>query len=96
MESLRTFLDAAEAVLEAAAAYGRASAAALRQRVEWITEAATQQGDAAGCRRAARAALPPLVTRLRLTGDDGARLLSLASTPPPLGAPLPPFVVSAG
>jgi hypothetical protein len=35
------------------------------------------------------------VQRLRLTGDDehGARLLALASTPPPqLGSPLPRFL----
>lgn len=38
--------------------------------------------------------MPPLVQRLRLTGDDehGARLLALASTPPQLGSPLPRFL----
>ena len=96
LQSLRCFLDVTEAVLEACAAYGAASADALRLRVEWYTDAALQQGDAAGCRRQARAALPPLVARLRLTGDDpdGARLLALATTPPALGQPLPPFVVN--
>ena len=95
MERLSSFLDAAEAVLEGCVAYAAASSAALAQRVEWTSDAAQAQGGAAGCRHEARAALAPLVQRLRLTGDDphGARLLALASQPPPLGTPLPPFVV---
>ena len=98
LEPLRNFLDAADAVLEGCAAYARATRAALHQRMDWITEAAESQGPAAGSREEARAALPPLVQRLRLTGEDehGAQLLALASQPPPLGAPLPPFVVAAG
>ena len=98
MESLGSFLDAAEAVLGSLREYVVCNIDALTQRVEWTAEAAAAQGAAAGCRREAQAALPPLVQRLRLTGDDehGARLLALASQPPPLGAPLPPFVIHAG
>ena len=96
-QPLRVFLDAAEAVLEGMSAYNRVAVESLQQRVQWTTEAAQAQGPAAGCRLQARAALPPLVQRLRLTGSDpdGARLLSLASQPPPLGAPLPRFMFAA-
>jgi hypothetical protein len=97
MEPLRCYLDASEAVLEGCAAYTRDTQTALEQRVEWTSEAAASQGAAAGSKAEARAALAPLVQRLRLTGDDpdGARLLALASTPPPLGSPLQPFVIAA-
>ena len=92
---LGTFLDAAEAVLEGMSQYNRSAVDALQRRVQWTSEAAEAQGPAAGCRLQALAALPPLVQRLRLTGDDvdGTRLLALATTPPPLGAPLPPFTL---
>ena len=93
MQPLRTFLDAAEGALEGIAVYSNVSVQALQERVEWVTAAAESQGPAAGCPLLARAAVPPLVRRLRLTGDDetGARLLALATTPPPLGSPLPRF-----
>ena len=93
-QSLRSFLDAADAVLDGIVAYTSATIEALCQRYLWTAEAAAAQGPAAGCRRASRAMLPPLVQRLRLTGDDpnGAQLLALASTPPPLGSPLPRFL----
>ena len=96
MESLRTFLHAAEAVLASLRDYTACNIDALQQRLDWTAEAAAAQGAAAGCRLQARAALPPLVQRLRLTGDNehGARLLALASQPPPRGAPLPPFVIA--
>ena len=96
MESLRTFLHAAEAVLASLRDSTACNMDALQQRVDWTSEAAAAQGAAAGCRLQARAALPPLVQRLRLTGDNehGARLLALASQPPPRGAPLPPFVIA--
>ena len=93
-QSLRCFLDASEAVLDGIASYTSATVASLWQRAQWTSEAAAAQGPAAGCRRASQAMLPPLVQRLRLTGDDpdGARLLALASTPPPLGSPLQCFL----
>jgi hypothetical protein len=92
-QSLRSFLDAADAVLDGVAAYTSTTIEALRQRLLWTAEAAAAQGPAAGCRQASQAMLTPLVHRLRLTGDDpdGARLLALASHPPPLGSPLPRF-----
>ena len=97
-QSLRCFLDASEAVLDGIASYTSATVASLWQRAQWTSEAAAAQGPAAGCRRASQAMLPPLVHRLRLTGEDpdGARLLALASTPPPLGSPLPRFTFATG
>ena len=96
MESLQSFLEAADAVLVGCVAYMVASRDSLQHRLEWTTEAAAQQGPAAGCRLQARAMLAPLVQRLRLTEDneEGARLLALASTPPPLGQPLTQFVIA--
>jgi hypothetical protein len=98
MESLRNYLDGAEAVLEGIGRYTRSSVESLQQRVEWTTLAAAAQGAAAGCWIEARSSLAPLVHRLRLTGEDpdGARLLALASTPPPLGSPLPRFTFATG
>jgi len=94
-QPLRAFLDAAEAALDGLSEYNLVAVESLQRRVKWTSEAAEAQGAAAGCRLEAQAALPPLVQRLRLTGDDvnGARLLALATTPPPLGAPLPPFTL---
>jgi hypothetical protein len=45
----------------------------------------------------AQATAPPLVARLRLTGDtvEGTRLLALARLPPPLGQPPPRFALAA-
>ena len=96
MESLQSYLEASDAVLDCCIAYVAATGTSLCQRVEWTSEAADQQGAAAGCRRQAQAMLAPLVQRLRLTDDNeqGARLLALASTPPPLGQPLEPFLIA--
>ena len=96
MEPLRYFVVAAEAVLDGMLTAMRSNQSAFIQRLEWATEAAASQGAAAGDQASARAALPPLVQRLHLTGDDeyGTRLLALAHTPPPPGQPLPRFVLA--
>ena len=97
MEPLRMYLAAAEAVLDGLRVSSRTTRVAIMQRLEWVTEAATAQGPAAGERDAAKKAIPPLVDRLCLTNDDtehGVRLLALATTPPPPGEPLPRFVIA--
>jgi hypothetical protein len=89
MEPLRQYLDASEAVLGGIVQYAEATGASLRIRQEWTSDAATAQGPAAGLRSEAQARVPPLVERLRLTGDceHGVALLALATTPPPRGTP---------
>jgi len=91
MQPLRSFLDAVEAVLEGVGGYAQRTAVALRERVDWTSEAAEAQGPAAGCRAAQQALPSPLVQRLRLTADNehGSHLLALATgTTLPAGAPL--------
>jgi hypothetical protein len=96
MEPLRSFLDAAEAVLNGMCLYTHDAGRALRGRVAWTGEACAALGDVAGTRAEAQACVPPLVARLRLRADDalGTRLLALATTPPPLGQPPPPFALT--
>ena len=89
MEPLRLYLEASEAVLGGIVQYAEATGASLRIRQEWTSDAAATQGPAAGLRSEAQARVPPLVERLRLTGDSehGVALLALATTPPPRGTP---------
>jgi hypothetical protein len=96
MEPLRVYLDAAEAVLSGVHRYAEECVNSLQQRVDWTSEAAASQGPAAGLRCEARARVPPLVQRLRLTDDceHGVALLELARTPPPSGAPLQRFTLT--
>ena len=97
MESLRTYLAAALAVMEGLCTCMQTTAAGLAQRLDWITEAADSQGPAAGDKAAARTLIPPMLLQLRLTTDfeQGTRLLDLAHTPLPAGQPLPRFVLVA-
>jgi len=94
--AMRTYMYAAEGVIDCMRIFMRNGKEALEQRLDWVTEAAMSQGPAAGDRQQAQAALAPLVERLRLTSDDefGAHLIGLSTTPPPLGEPLPPFVLA--
>ena len=94
--AMRTYMYAAEGVIDCMRIFMRNGKEALVQRMEWVTEAAMSQGEAAGDRQQAQAALAPLIERLRLTSDDefGAHLIELSTTPPPLGEPLPPFVLA--
>ena len=96
MEPLRGYLEVAEAVLGGIQRYAEECVTSLQQRVDWISEAAASQGPAAGLRCEAKARVPPLVERLRLTDDceQGVALLALARTPPPKGAPLPRFTLT--
>ena len=96
MEPLRVYLEAAEAVLGGVLRYAEQCIVSLQQRVDWTSEAAEAQGLAAGLRSEARARVPPLVERLRLTDDceHGVALLALARTPPPKGAPLQRFTLT--
>ena len=96
MEPLRVYLDAAEAVLSGVHRYAEECVTSLQQRLDWTSEAAAAQGPAAGSRCEARARVPPLVERLRLTDDceHGVALLALARTPPPSGAPLQRFTLT--
>jgi hypothetical protein len=93
MESVRTFLDAAEAVLSGLCAYSASVGRALTHRLAWGASTCAALGDAAGSLAEARAPMPPLVAILRLRGDnaEGTRLLALATTPPPPGMPPPRF-----
>ena len=98
MEPLRTYIAAAEAVVDGFRISSQSTTASLLQRMEWVVEAAVSQGPAAGDKAQAKLTLPPLVDRLRLVSDDpehGMRLLQLATTPPPPGQPLPRFVLAA-
>jgi len=96
MEPLRVYLDAAEAVLGGVLRYAEQCIVSLQERVDWTSEAAAAQGPAAGLQSEARARVPPLVERLRLTEDceHGVALLALARTPPPKGAPLQRFTLT--
>jgi hypothetical protein len=96
MEPLRSYLDAAEAVLVGMQRYFADSGAALGRRMVWTSATCEALGAAAGDREAANACMPPLVERLRLTRDDpnGARLLAMATTPLPRGEPPPRFALS--
>ena len=93
---MRTYMYAAEGVVDCMRIFMRKGKEALVQRVDWVTEAALSQGPASGDRQQAQAALAPLIERLRLTSDDefGAHLIELSTTPPPLGEPLRPFVLA--
>ena len=96
MEPLRVYLDAAEAVLSGVHRYAEECVKSLQQRVDWTSEAAASQGPAAGLRCEARARVPPLVQRLRLTDDNetGVALLALARTAPPRGVPPQRFAIT--
>ena len=97
MAPLRDFLEAAEAVVGEIARYAEQTAASLRMRLEWISEAAAAQGPEAGLLSDARKVVPPLVQRLRLTDDceHGVGLLALARVPPPRGTPPQRFTLAA-
>ena len=94
--TMRTYMYVAEGVIDCMRMFMRNGKEALVQRLDWVSEAAMSQGPAAGDRQQAQAALAPLIERLRLTSDDefGANLIKLSTTPPPLGEPLPPFVLA--
>jgi len=96
MQSLRSFIEAAEAVLGGICLYTQETTRSLNERMHWICEAARSQGPAAGTRAEANASVPPLVARLRLTGecDQGIALLALASVPPAIGMPPPRFALA--
>ena len=96
MEPLRVYLEAAEAVLGGVLRYTEECCKSFQHRIDWGSEAAESQGPAAGLRCEAKARVPPLVERLRLTDDceHGVALLALAHTPPPKGAPLPRFTLT--
>jgi hypothetical protein len=96
MESLRSFLDGAEAVLAGLSMYARGVTRALRRRIAWASDMCVALGDDAGVQADAQAMLPPLVAILRLRGDnaEGTRLLALASTQPPAGTPPARFVIA--
>jgi hypothetical protein len=96
MEPMHSFLAAAEAVLEGMCRYICDSRRALEQRLDWTSATSAAQGAAAGDWQEAQATVPPLVMRMRLLDDDavGARLLALATTPPPLGEAPPRFAMA--
>ena len=96
MEPLRSFIDAAEAVLGGLCLYTQEASRSLIVRVDWCREAAQSQGPAAGVRPEANACVPPLVARLKLTNDceQGVALLALASVPPPMGMPPQRFTIT--
>jgi hypothetical protein len=89
MESLRCYLDAAEAVLRGMIEYSAASGRALKRRVVWISASCEALGASAGDRIVAQAAPPPLALRLKLTAEDpeGMRLWAIANVQPPRGQP---------
>jgi hypothetical protein len=93
MESVSSYLDAAEAVLAVLSGYANGVGCALRQRVAWMGAACVALGDAAGARMDAAVRTPSLPAMMRLRGDDAAGTLmwALSTLPPPEGTPPPRF-----